>query len=115
MNTENLKINGRIWIETDEKFIGLGRVELLELIDELGSINKAAQQMGMSYKKANQLVSSMNVQSEKPLIIVQIGGENGGGATISDDARQLIKFYKDLQQKFKVFLQNEEENLQKLI
>lgn len=109
-----LHLNGRLWIEADEKFIGLGRVELLELIHELGSINKAAQKMEMSYKKASQLVHSMNEQSEKPLILVQIGGESGGGATISEEAHKLINYYKSLQNRFMDFLDTENQILQNL-
>ena len=32
--------------------LGLGRIQLLELVEELGSLNKAAAAMGMSYRAA---------------------------------------------------------------
>lgn len=102
-----MKLKGRIWIEESDKFIGIGRVELLELIEETGSINKAAQTMNMSYKKAWGLVSSMNEQSSKPLVITQTGGEKGGGATITDEAKRLILAYKEIQERFKKFLNEE--------
>jgi hypothetical protein len=36
----------------DDRYIGHGRIQLLELIGEHGSIAKAAKAMGMSYKRA---------------------------------------------------------------
>jgi molybdate transport system regulatory protein len=42
-----------IWMETkDGMLLGLGRIQLLELVQELGSLNKAAAAMGMSYRAA---------------------------------------------------------------
>jgi molybdate transport system regulatory protein len=42
-----------IWLETkDGMMLGLGRIQLLELVEELGSLNKAAAAMGMSYRAA---------------------------------------------------------------
>ncbi|MCU0323989.1 MAG: winged helix-turn-helix domain-containing protein [Spirosomaceae bacterium] len=106
-----MKLNGRIWIEESDKFIGIGRVELLELIKKTGSINKAAQTMNMSYKKAWGLVNSMNEQSSKPLVLTQTGGEKGGGATITDEAQRLIDAYKEIQERFKKFLSDETSKL----
>jgi molybdate transport system regulatory protein len=43
-----------MWMETKEDgmLLGLGRIQLLELVEELGSLNKAASAMGMSYRAA---------------------------------------------------------------
>ena len=42
-----------LWLETgDGMMLGLGRIQLLELVEELGSLNKAAAAMGMSYRAA---------------------------------------------------------------
>lgn len=48
------QVEGRIWIvdRSMKDFVGEGRIELLEKIDELGSIAKAAKAMRMSYKAA---------------------------------------------------------------
>lgn len=64
--------NGRLWIEGPaDRFLGIGRLELLEHIQATGSISKAAKAMGMSYKKAWDLVSSMNAQARHPLVGAQ--------------------------------------------
>jgi len=42
-----------LWMETREgMLLGLGRIQLLELVEALGSLNKAASAMGMSYRAA---------------------------------------------------------------
>src|SRR5262245_60375754 len=75
------KISGRLWIECEgEGFFGPGRVELLQKIEKTGSINKAAKEMGMSYKKAWEMINALNIQADSPLVITQAGGEKGGGS-----------------------------------
>jgi molybdate transport system regulatory protein len=64
----NLRINGRIWLETDdERFMGKGRLELLEHIQTTGSINQAAKAMKMSYKRAWELVTDVTQGGLRPL------------------------------------------------
>lgn len=42
-----------LWFETEKgQVMGLGRVQLLEAVDRLGSLNRAAKAMGMSYRAA---------------------------------------------------------------
>ncbi|WP_153799937.1 winged helix-turn-helix domain-containing protein [Foetidibacter luteolus] len=102
------KVNGSLWIECEgERFFGLGRVELLQRIDETGSINKAAKLMNMSYKKAWEMINALNSQAAAPFVITQTGGEKGGGSVITDEARQLISYHKNLRQRFAEFLERE--------
>lgn len=93
----------------DDRFLGPGRIELLERIIETGSISQAAKQMGMSYKKAWDLINSMNQQTQKPIVITQTGGEKGGGTIVTDEGRQLIvafrNLYDEFQQSFETKLQ----------
>ena len=58
-------------------------IELLELIDEYGSINKAASTMGMSYKAAWLAVEAINNMSKEPVVLRQAGGSQGGGTQFS--------------------------------
>ncbi|WP_027178069.1 winged helix-turn-helix domain-containing protein [Maridesulfovibrio bastinii] len=47
------RVRMNLWLENDEGVMfGLGRAQLLKLIDELGSLNKAAKKLGMSYRAA---------------------------------------------------------------
>ncbi|MEZ4901959.1 MAG: LysR family transcriptional regulator [Spirosomataceae bacterium] len=74
------RVTGMLRIESEhDRFLGPGRLELLQHIIETGSISQAAKQMGMSYKKAWDLVNSMNQHTLQPIVITQTGGEKGGG------------------------------------
>ena len=49
----NYKIKSRIWVELDgEEFLGEGKIQLLNAINETGSLSKAAKLMKISYKKS---------------------------------------------------------------
>ena len=107
-----LKVNGRLWIENEGKrFFGPGPVELLELIADTGSISQAARKMKMSYKKAWELVNNLNAQTSSPVVIVQSGGEKGGGSILTVEALQLIEHYRLLRKRFATFLKNETRGL----
>jgi len=107
-------VNGSLWLEGDGKrFLGPGPVELLERIADTGSISEAAKAMRMSYKKAWELVNALNEHSEQPLVIPRTGGEHGGGSTITDEARELISYHKELRKRFGAFLAEETENLKR--
>jgi molybdate transport system regulatory protein len=93
----NFQLKNRFWIETEKgKFLGHGRIELLELIDKLGSINKAASSMNMGYRKAWELCQSMNEQAKSPLIIQKKGGKAGGGTLVTTEGKNAIQMYKNL-------------------
>ena len=109
---KNLRINGRIWLETAasdeaERFMGIGRLELLSHIQRTGSINQAAKTMNMSYKRAWDLVHSMNTQADQPLVITQTGGSTGGGAIVTEEGEKYIAHYQGLQERFQRFLMDE--------
>lgn len=109
-----MSITGAIWIErTDgsDRFLGKGRIQLLELIIEKGSISKAAKAMEMSYKRAWDLITSMNSQAVNPFVITQIGGKRGGGTIVTPEGLQAIEDYKALQNRFKAFLLAENQKL----
>ena len=111
--TKTYRLNGRLWLETEGgRFLGIGRLELLERIAELGSISKAAQAMGMSYKRAWDLVSSMNAQAATPLVSTQTGGTKGGGAVVTEAGRAAIAAFKALQARFQEFMTLETNRLQ---
>src|ERR1700722_7101304 len=111
-NNHTIKVNGSLWLESaDGHFFGPGPVELLERIAETGSINMAAKEMNMSYKKAWALVNTLNAQTSSPVVIPQIGGKKGGGSTITAEGMELIKYHKLLRQRFADFLEKETQGL----
>lgn len=106
-------MRGRIWVEgPDGTFLGHGRVTLLERIRERGSISAAARSMGMSYRRAWKLVESMNRQSNTPVVIMSIGGQGGGGATLTAAGERAVKAFWSLHREFDALLETQTLNLE---
>src|ERR1700693_6491187 len=72
----------RIDLDTEAR-IGPGKIQLLENIRACGSISAAGRAMGMSYKRAWDLVDEINRICRRVAVERQIGGKNGGGANPS--------------------------------
>jgi molybdate transport system regulatory protein len=90
----SLKIKSKLWIEVDGKPVfGRGRRCLLEAIDKYGSINQAATEMNMSYRKAWGYLNAMEERLGMKLIERQTGGKDGGGASLTENARKILKKY----------------------
>ena len=81
----------------DESWIGPGKVRLLELIDEHGSISAAGRAMKMSYKRAWDLVAELNRIFGEPVAKGQTGGKTGGGAELTLLGRELIARFRALE------------------
>lgn len=97
-------VKGHIWIEGEEgTFLGLGRITLLEKIKELGSITKAAKSINMSYRRAWELVESMNRQANTPLVIAVSGGKGGGGAHLTEEGEKALKIFRQMDEEFRKF------------
>ena len=93
-----LNIRSKIWLEIEgETVFGSGRRALLDEIDRLGSINKAAKAINISFRKALSYIQSMESRLGKVLVLRQAGGRNGGGASLTDDARNLLGKYRELE------------------
>ncbi len=106
-----MEIEGRIWFKKEGKnLLGNGRVELLEKIDEHGSISKASKAMKMSYKAAWDMVDAMNNLSDKPLVRKVTGGKNGGGTQVTEAGKDLINSFKKFKEFYNALLHEVDEN-----
>jgi len=102
------KIKSRIWIESDDNvLLGEGRVHLLKAIQETGSLSKAAKSLNISYKKAWQLIDSVNKSAKKPVTINSIGGKGGGGAELTEYGISLVTAFDEINKNCWKFLDNE--------
>ena len=89
-----MKIKSKIWIESEEGILlGEGRVKLLKMIEETGSLNKASKSLKISYQKAWRMIDEMNTFPTHPIIKTQIGGSKGGGTSLTDYGKSLILIY----------------------
>ncbi len=88
----NVKL--KLWIEKEgEPVFGDGRYELLRLIDETGSMNKAAKELKMSYRKAWGDIKLMEERLGIVLVETATGGKGGGGARLTQEAHELLGKY----------------------
>jgi molybdate transport system regulatory protein len=81
---------------TDEAALGPGKIRLLELIDETGSISAAGRAMKMSYRRAWMLVDELNRIFREPLVEARPGGANGGGAHLTKAGGDVVHRYRQI-------------------
>ncbi|WP_353229679.1 LysR family transcriptional regulator [Novosphingobium sp.] len=77
--------------------MGPGKADLLERIASTGSIAGAARQMGMSYRRAWQLVDVMN-RCWQSRLVETTPGRAAGGAHLTEFGLNVLIRYRDLQQ-----------------
>lgn len=81
----------KIWVEVDgEVLLSAWRIELLEAIDETGSLALAARRLKVPYRTAWHKLHAIEGQLGMKLIATQSGGTRGGGSSLTAEARQLI-------------------------
>jgi molybdate transport system regulatory protein len=73
--------------------IGPGKIELLQQVARTASISAAARAMGMSYKRAWQLIDEINQGLGRPVVATAIGGKGGGGARLTALGSSLVERY----------------------
>jgi molybdate transport system regulatory protein len=77
--------------------LGPGKVRLMELISQHGSIASAGKAMGMSYRRAWLLADAINQAFREPLIAKQTGGSGGGGARLTRLGREVVGRYRAIE------------------
>lgn len=91
-----------IRLDFDEgRRLGPGKVALLELIGQTGSISAAGRAHAMSYRKAWLLVEEVNRMFARPLVAARPGGVKGGGAELTDAGRQVVALYREAERKMR--------------
>lgn len=102
------QVKYKLWIEADHKtFLGSGRIRLLKAVEELGSLNKAAKHLNISYKKAWDLIKSVNDTAHQPITITATGGSGGGGMKLTPYGKKMIAQYEELSTASKEFMQQQ--------
>ena len=87
----NSNENGvRVKIYISGHMIGAGKMELFNLVNKHGSINKAAKSMGMSFSRAKMLLDTIQEAFNKPVFTKSSGNQG----------TQLTKFGLELLEKY---------------
>ena len=85
------RITVRLFAE--EKCYGPGVHRLLRAVEEHCSLRSAAASMNMAYSKAWGIVRAAEQGFGCKLLHSTIGGSGGGGAELTDEARQIMAAY----------------------
>jgi molybdate transport system regulatory protein len=77
--------------------VGPGKIKLLELVRETGSIAAAGRAINMSYRRAWLLIDALNHSFREPVVTTKLGGKAGGGAELTRFGTELVAHYRDME------------------
>jgi molybdate transport system regulatory protein len=90
----------RVWVCFSHRTkFGKGRARLFELIDELGSIKKAVEQMGMSYRTAWGYIRELESAAGFRILERTPGRGREAGARLTREGRRFIERYRVFQRR----------------
>ena len=86
----------RLLLEDSQKQIVLDQTDaaLLKGISKTGSLTKAAKVVGLSYRSAWDRVEKMQDNVGRRLVESKTGGKTGGGASLTDEGRLLLREFR---------------------
>ncbi|MDO5100808.1 MAG: LysR family transcriptional regulator [Eubacteriales bacterium] len=76
-----------------EKSFGPGMMTLLRGVEETGSLQKSAKQMGMAYSKAWTMIKRAEQEWGFAMTQRTVGGRDGGGSVVTEQAKELMNRY----------------------
>ncbi|MGB6218429.1 MAG: TOBE domain-containing protein [Castellaniella sp.] len=106
-STSSLELSTTLSLRSGDQSWGTERrMALLAAIGTEGSISAAARKVGLSYKAAWDAVDLMNSLAGDLLVERVTGGKRGGGAHLTERARELIAWYQAAQAEHQRFMEN---------
>ena len=87
--------------------LGPGKMRLIELIDQHGSITAACREMGVSYRRAWLLIESLKHAFHEPVLTTQQGGVSGGGCRLTPYGRTILQRYRAIEQTARMAVRQE--------
>ncbi|MCX7086916.1 MAG: LysR family transcriptional regulator, partial [Methylococcales bacterium] len=95
------------WVDAELRLLGGLNVrlfKLLEAIQRTGSINRAAKEIGMTYKGGWEMIERASNLAPKVLVLTTVGGSQGGGTRLTATGSALLALFTQLQQEHQLFL-----------
>jgi molybdate transport system regulatory protein len=96
MNNRSPRITVRVDFG-DAVRLGPGKVRLLELVHETGSISAAGRAMEMSYRRAWLLVDSLNQAFAEPVVLTRPGGHALRRAELTPFGQAVIQRFRAME------------------
>ena len=89
-----VRVLASLRIVREDKLFGPGVAQLLEGVEQLGSLRRSAARMEMSYNKAWSVVHGCEEQLGFALLERRIGGAGGGGAVLTACGKEMLTRYR---------------------
>lgn len=101
-NYHKLKLNYKIWIETDSdvSILGEGKWKLLTAIKETGSLKAAVESMGLSYRQTWTKLKEIEEKLGFPIIQKSRGGAEGGHTALTPQGEKIVEFFDKVYNEF---------------
>jgi len=92
-----MEVKSKIWLEEGGELVfGEGKYLLLKEIEKTGSLNKAAANLNINYRKCWAQVKAIEDRLQVRFVEKIKGGEQGGGTVLTDKGREFIRKYEKL-------------------
>jgi len=86
-----MEIKAKFWIENKgEVVLGGGKTALLLAVDRFGSIQRAADELGMSYRHAWGVIKKIEQRAGIKIVDTKLGGKDGGGAQLTQQGKVFV-------------------------
>jgi molybdate transport system regulatory protein len=95
--------------------IGPGKADLLEAIAAAGSLAAAARRMSMSYRRAWNLVKTMNGAFRQPIVESIKGGSSGGHTALTATGQEVLTRYRRMEARAADAIAEEAKEFRKLV
>lgn len=113
-NHPKLKLNYKVWIETDDgqNILGEGKWKLLKAIKQSGSLKEAVEKTGYAYRQTWDNLKKIEERLGFKLIEKSRGGEKGGQTVLTTKGEKVVDFFDklydelepDIQQHFNILV-----------
>lgn len=101
-----IRARNKFWLEDGDNnyLMGPRTARLLQAIDDYGSLSKAAQSTGFSYRAAWNRLKRVEQALGFKLLERTVGGQGGGGSVLSVQGKQIVEVFFTLEQASKHIL-----------
>lgn len=84
-------------VRGEEILLGPGKADLLDAIRRRSALREAAEELGMSYMRAWNLIQTMNQSFIAPLVTTERGGARHGSAMLTPAGRDVLNLYRRME------------------
>jgi len=89
----------KVWLEMRGDYVfGRGICDVLQAVDQAGSIKEAARRVGKSYRHVWARIKDAENAIGQPLVVTKVGGQAARRSELTPLARQLVSDFVELRQ-----------------